>query len=765
MDAASVVVQSVVERRATFSRANLPGKDYALSLDQTVAVEQIATSGRLLDVLVGPAGMGKSTTMAGLRAAWDAEHGPGSVLGLAPSAAAAEVLADELGIDTENTAKWLHEHRREPERLGRIADLRDMLASPSISSLRRSSLCRRVAAAEAEAARWRLRAGQLVIVGEASLAGTFALDELVTTARAAGAKVLLVGDGAQLTAVEAGGGFAALVRDRNGPPPELSDIRRFRNEWEKAASVELRAGSEDAIDAYQAHDRITEGDRDAMLDAIYRAWKDDTDTGKTSLMIACDLATVSELNARARTDRIAAGQVAEEGLAVAGRQMTGAGDRVVTRRNERRLSTGGRWVRNGDGWTVTATHKDGTMTVKRTGRGGGTVVLPADYVREHVELAYASTAHRAQGGTVDTAHAMVAPTTTREVLYVTATRGRDGNWLYVDTHYDPDPETSHDGITDRMTAREVLAGVLRSEGADVAAQDMIRREHDDAEGMERLSAEYLTLATAAQAERRGALLARRRLPGPLAHHRPTSHRERGRRDEHRAEDPAPTGAGRHSERRCHQPDRERATGKRQPGRADRDAEGSRKMSKRKDANALARWTEETRQWATERGRDLALDLYYDRETTTRPYGVGVVLDPGEKAWAEVPVTFNLDWTQPAKPGEQAPQPAVRPWLVTSARIVGRLADDRLHGYRWQKTVGARVDLTPGREAVILDVDGEPTLAWSGPGVTPIAVAAVFHLHGPLAMIDHPGLAPLRLPIDASEPPGPASIEPPSHSEP
>ena len=63
-------------------------------------------------------------------------------------------------------------------------------------------------------ARWRLRTGQLVIVDEASLAGTFALDELVTAAGDAGAKVLLVGDRAQLSAVEAGGMFGALVRDR-----------------------------------------------------------------------------------------------------------------------------------------------------------------------------------------------------------------------------------------------------------------------------------------------------------------------------------------------------------------------------------------------------------------------------------------------------------------------------------------------------------------------------------------------------------------------
>ena len=41
----------------------------------------------------------------------------------------------------------------------------------------------RIAAAEDEVARWRLRAGQLVIVDEASLAGTFALDELVRGGR------------------------------------------------------------------------------------------------------------------------------------------------------------------------------------------------------------------------------------------------------------------------------------------------------------------------------------------------------------------------------------------------------------------------------------------------------------------------------------------------------------------------------------------------------------------------------------------------------
>ena len=512
LDAGRQMTGPIVTTRtvATVTEANLPGKDHALGLDQALCVDQVATSGRRLDVLVGPAGTGKSTTMSGLRAVWEAEHGPGSVLGLAPSAAAAEVLAAELGIDTENTAKWLHEHRREPERQARIAQLRRALAGPELSPRRRVALRSQVTRLDAEVAVWRLRAGQLVIVDEASLAGTFALDELVSAAGATGAKVLLVGDDAQLSAVEAGGMFAALVRDRDGLAPELTDIRRFRHAWEKAASVDLRAGSDDAIDAidaYQAHDRIAAGDRDQMLDALYRAWKDDTDAGRTSLMIAGDLGTVNELNARARADRVAAGQVVEHGVSVAGGTTAGVGDRVVTRENDRRLTTGRRWVRNGDQWTVTATHHDGSMTVTRV-HGAGRLVLPASYVAEHVELSYASTAHRSQGRTVDTAHAMVSPTTSREVLYVSATRGRESNRLYVDTHYDPDPQTGHDEMTEPATAREVLSGVLRHEGADVAAHEMIRRAHDEAEGMERLSAEYLTLATMAQAERWDAVLAR-----------------------------------------------------------------------------------------------------------------------------------------------------------------------------------------------------------------------------------------------------------------
>jgi len=185
-------------------------------------------------------------------------------------------------------------------------------------------------------------------------------------------------------------------------------------------------------------------------------------------------------------------------------------DLIVTRENDRRLTTDTSWVKNGDVWTVAATHENGSMTVTRVS-GHGSVVLPASYVAKNVELAYASTAHRAQGRTVDTAHAFASPTTTREVLYVSLTRGSESNHLYVDTHYDPDPSTGHDGLTEVPSALEVLTGILRHEGADVSATDMIRLSQTHS--IAALVAEYDTIVAMADSPRWDEVLSQSGLSG------------------------------------------------------------------------------------------------------------------------------------------------------------------------------------------------------------------------------------------------------------
>lgn len=182
-----------------------------------------------------------------------------------------------------------------------------------------------------------LRRGQLVIVDEASLAGTAVLDEIAGMAARAGAKLLLVGDHAQLQAVDAGGAFAMLAHDRDDVP-ELTDVRRFRADWEKTASLHLRAGAAAAVEAYSSRERIVGGDLDTVSARAFAGWRADVDAGLVSVLVADTGETVRELNLRARADRVSTGAV-DSGRSV--RLHDGsdasAGDVVVTRRNDRRL--------------------------------------------------------------------------------------------------------------------------------------------------------------------------------------------------------------------------------------------------------------------------------------------------------------------------------------------------------------------------------------------------------------------------------------------
>jgi hypothetical protein len=85
------------------------------------------------------------------------------------------------------------------------------------------------------------------------------------------------------------------------------------------------------------------------------------------------------------------------------------------------------------------------------------------------------------------------------VLYVALTRGSEANHLYVDTHYDPDPDTGHEELTETPHALEVLTEVLRREGADRSATDVIREFQ--ATSIATLVAEYNTIVTLADGER------------------------------------------------------------------------------------------------------------------------------------------------------------------------------------------------------------------------------------------------------------------------
>ena len=84
--------------------------------------------------------------------------------------------------------------------------------------------------------------------------------------------------------------------------------------------------------------------------------------------------------------------------------------------------------------------------------------LPAGYVAEHVELAYAQTGHAAQGRTVDHSLLVVDGNIDNRGVYVPLTRGRHSNHAYV--ALEPD---------DPRTPRDVLAEAVCRDWADIPA--------------------------------------------------------------------------------------------------------------------------------------------------------------------------------------------------------------------------------------------------------------------------------------------------------
>jgi conjugative relaxase-like TrwC/TraI family protein len=445
------------------------------SLDpgQRELVTAFACDSRLLLAGIGPAGAGKTTAMRAL--AHVLRDGGQRLIPLATSAASADVLGRELGVRAENLHKFIHEHT----------------AGPFAARLRAG------ASVPEQARMFRLHPGDVILVDEAGMAGTFLLDKLVSLAATRGAVVRLLGDDRQLPAVE-GGGALRLVAAEPGTP-QLTRLYRFRDPAEGAATLRLRMGDAAAVDWYHAAGRVRAGSREAMAAAAYDGWKSDMLAGKVTLMAAADTSAVTGLSGQARADRVIAGQVEPDGVRLRDGNLAGQGDWVVTRDNQRRLCLfGGRdWVKNGDSWQVTQRHPDGSLRVRHLGHGGH-ATLPADYVRDHVQLLYATSAHRAQGTTVDTAHPLVTTGMSREALYVLATRAREKTVLYVATHDQPfDDDARVDKVRRdprQYAGREILLNVLAIESAPLPATETIVTAQEEAASLATLVPHYLHAA-------------------------------------------------------------------------------------------------------------------------------------------------------------------------------------------------------------------------------------------------------------------------------
>ncbi len=104
---------------------------------------------------------------------------------------------------------------------------------------------------------YRLPTATTMVVDEASMLGTTSLHQLIGLAEHLDWRLVLLGDPRQLQAVGRSGLFAELCATSH--THELVRIHRFTQPWEAAASLELRAGTPEALDLYESHGRIRAG--------------------------------------------------------------------------------------------------------------------------------------------------------------------------------------------------------------------------------------------------------------------------------------------------------------------------------------------------------------------------------------------------------------------------------------------------------------------------------------------------------------------------
>ncbi|MDT9592218.1 MobF family relaxase [Nocardioides zeae] len=474
----------VSDVRVEIALAESTANGVTLNASQASLVRELATSGRRIQLALAPAGTGKTTAISVLARAWTTTTPPprtptglpdqpstteSTVIGLAPSAAAAQQLAEAIGSAgiSDTLAKLVHHIRPDADQTARAA-----------------------------APEWVRGIGPetLIVIDEAGMAPTGDLAVVTEFALERGASIRLVGDDRQLAAVEASGILRDIATtEATGGAVTLTEVMRFHDPAEAAATLAVRDGDPTSVGFYADHDRLHVGDTGHTLDHTFNAWATDTAAGRASVMLAPTRDLVAELNTRARTHRLQALQTGQRngttGPADPGGPMVelddgteaSVADTVITRRNDRALRvTASDWVKNGDRWTITRVHADGRLSLAH-GQHGRAVTLPAAYVREHVQLGYATTIHGAQGLTVDTSHTVLTGAEDRNLLYVALTRGRSSNHVYLATGTDGDPHTAlHPDTLRPPTPVEQLTAILGRDGSARSAKSELAVANDPA---------------------------------------------------------------------------------------------------------------------------------------------------------------------------------------------------------------------------------------------------------------------------------------------
>ncbi|MBB2154819.1 relaxase domain-containing protein [Gluconacetobacter diazotrophicus] len=336
----------------------------------------------------------------------------------------------------------------------------------------------------------KLQRGDVVILDEAGMVGTYEMRELMRIAANADAKLILSGDSKQLQAVAAGSPFRMIKTTLGGG--RLADIQRQKVVWQRNASMDLANHKvEEALTAYAENGHIIIDSRERIMASMADDFRTscERDPDATRLVIARTNAEVRDLNADLRNVSRELGVLHGADVEVTaigrGRRIKPApmqiavGDRVVFGEN---VQAGGNTIRNNDIARIerieSGAEGDPRVTLKFD-RGYQVEARWSELVGKRdsydeddprrtiprVQHAYATTAHGAQGASVDEAFVLNRAGLDSELLYVAMTRHKQDVRMYVDS----------DRIGTVFRKNEV-----RREGLEISVSDDSRLEATDA---------------------------------------------------------------------------------------------------------------------------------------------------------------------------------------------------------------------------------------------------------------------------------------------
>jgi Ti-type conjugative transfer relaxase TraA len=363
-------------------------KGFSLSAEQEAAVRAITSAGDL-KLVQGAAGSGKSTMAEAAKVAWESQGF--SVIGAALAGKAAAGLQEGSGIESHTIHRTLYDIEK-----GNIqVDNKTVL-----------------------------------LIDEAGMVGSRQMQQLTQLSEKTGAKLVLIGDQRQLQAVDAGGAFRAL---QNQLPEfaQLNEVRRQKNVDDKQAANDIAAGKgAEALKNYVERDLVqVKNTVDETKQALVEEWAKDHRALQDKIILAGTKKDVFDLNQAARSKMSFAGTSHAIKTANGARDFA-VGDRIVITKNNKNIG-----VNNGNFGTVQSIRFNRTgeleMSIKIDGRDDLVKAqVTGKDAFQNIDHGYASTVHKSQGSTVDSAYFYAGSMVDKELGYVALSRHRESCQIF-----------------------------------------------------------------------------------------------------------------------------------------------------------------------------------------------------------------------------------------------------------------------------------------------------------------------------------------------